>query len=77
MKPELSTLDQITNAAESGDWRAALLLAATYRELGEERDDIQRAASSIRHPYLYQEMGYDPADLIKRGISALKRRYSL
>lgn len=59
-----------------GDWRAALKLAASFYDLGAERDVIRTAWDALAHPDFYRQLGKDPEALERAGRAALERRYS-
>ena len=73
---EDTKLARIRQAMREGNWDEALRLAARYRRLGEHAEVIRRAANALASPGIYQELGYDLAQLRADGIAALKERYS-
>ena len=68
-------IDKLRALMDAGDWDAALKLASRFPRLGEQRDDIRRAASALLSPGMYRGMGKDPGALIDAGRAALIARY--
>jgi hypothetical protein len=69
-------LARIRKAMRDEDWERALRLAAKFHRLGEHAEAIQRAASALANPTLYEDLGYDLKQVKAEGIKALKERYS-
>ena len=72
MKTKLSA---VRDAATSGDWRKAILLAAKFGDLGDERNAILSAREAINRPDFQRQINRDPEVLIAAGVVALKSRY--
>lgn len=70
-------LSKLKAAMAAGDEVAALRIAAKFPRLGEDKVDIQRAWAAHTSPDMYQDMGYDPAELFRRGIDAIRSRYGI
>lgn len=70
-------LNKIKSAAASGDWRTAILIAAKFGELGEQRNAILSAREAYLRPEFQKQLRRDPDALIAAGINALKERYWL
>lgn len=70
-------LDGIKAAAGRGDWRAALLAAARFPDLGEHRGAILSAREALERPGFQRQLGRQPEALVEAGIAALKARYRL
>jgi len=69
-------LARIRKAMLHGDWETALRLAARFQRLGEHAKAIRRAADTIAHPLIYQQMGLDLEKIKNDGIVALKERFN-
>ena len=67
--PELRAIMQ------SGRWRASILAASKFAELGEQRGAILSAREAYLRPEFQRQLGRDPERLIKVGIAAMKVRY--
>jgi hypothetical protein len=70
-------LDKVKAAARSGDWKAAIGIAAKFGQLGDERAAITRAHEAYCRPDFLRQIGRDPEAAIAAGIAALKSRYRL
>jgi hypothetical protein len=66
---------QLRALMHAGDWRAAILLAAKFQDLGAERGNILAAREAYLRPGFQRQLRRDPETLITAGIAALKRRY--
>ena len=72
-----TALQKLTAHVTTGDWRAALKLAASWPQLGTHRDAIQQGWAALRNPDFYRELGKDPEQLVAAGQAAIKERYGL
>lgn len=70
-------LSKLKAAWQRGDRVEALRIAAKFPRLGEHKEAIQRAWAAYQNPKFYQQIGRDPARLIKQGVEAMKERYDL
>lgn len=61
----------------AGEHRKALGLAATWPQLGEHKEAIQRGWAAAAHPRFYIELGMDPDAIYSAGLAALIERYEL
>ncbi len=61
----------------AGDWRAALKLAASFADLGAEKEPIMRGWEAFARPEFQRALHKDPAALIEAGKAALMRRYTV
>lgn len=77
MKTLETKLSGVVRAADAGDWRRAILLAAKFGDLGTQRNAILSAREAINRPDFQRQLKRDPATLIAAGVSALKERYRL
>lgn len=75
MNPLKTKLSQLREFMAAGDWPAALRLANSFGDLGQQKDAIQRAYSAMTRPDFYREIGRDPAALEAAGRAALIARY--
>ena len=76
MEP-VTKIAKLRDAADRGDWREALRIAARFPELGDERAAIVRAHEAAWRPGFYRQLGKNPEALVAAGIAALKARYRL
>ncbi len=60
-----------------GDHRSALRLAASWGQLGGQRDAITRGWAAMSHPAFYEAIGKDPSVLVAHGLDAIRSRYSI
>lgn len=61
----------------TGDYRAALKLAASWGRLGKHKEAITRGWAAINNAKFYREIGQDPAALQTAGIAAIRERYKI
>ncbi len=66
-------IDKLAAHMRSGNWQAALSLAAKFPRLGAHADVIRRAHEATHRPAFYRQM--DPEQLVQAGVEALKERY--
>jgi hypothetical protein len=74
VQTKLSKLKQYMAA---GDYRAALRLAASWGELGDHKETIQKGRAADVHPEFYLAIGENPVELVAAGIAAIRERYHL
>lgn len=77
MNPLKTKLSEVREAAAAGNWKQAILKAAKFGDLGNERNDILSAREAINRPDFMRQLRRDPETLIAAGINALKQRYQL
>ncbi len=68
-------IDKLAAHMRSGNWQAALSLAAKFPRLGAHADVIRRAHEATHRPAFYRQIGMDPEQLVQAGVAALKERY--
>ena len=68
-------LAQVRALMAAGDTRAAVLMAAKFGELGEQRAAILSAREAFLRPDFQRQLGRDPAALIDAGAAALHERF--
>lgn len=56
-------------------WGDALLKAAKFADLGDEKAHILKAREALLRPVFQRQIGRDPDALIAAGVAALQRRY--
>lgn len=66
---------EIRALLESGRLREAVLRAAKFQDLGEQRERILSAREAYQRPDFQKQIGKDPLALINDGIAALRERY--
>lgn len=71
----VSKPQQIIDAMARGDHRHALRIAASFPQLGKEKEAITRGWSACQRPEFYRQLGKDPETLIRLGAEAVSRRY--
>ncbi len=76
MLPE-TKLSQLKQHMADGDSRAALKLAASFSQLGQQKVAITRAWNAITSPAFYREIGRNPDKLIEQGLEAIQERYGI
>lgn len=74
MKTKLSKLKELM---ATGDFRAALKLAASFSQLGSQKIQIRRGWQAIQSPDFYREIGKNPDELVAAGVAAIRERYNL
>lgn len=70
-------LDKLKELWASGQYRAALKLAASWPRLGTHKEAITRGWAAATNPGLYRGMGKDPGKLYADGLHAVAARYEL
>ncbi len=70
-------LSKLKAAAESGDWRKAVSIAAKFPRLGDYRAAILDAQSAYTNPAFLAQIGRDVDACIAAGKSALVAAYGL
>ncbi len=75
--PYETKLAKLKRLMQAGDHRAAIKLAAGWRQLGEHRERITRGWAAYNNGSFYTSIGQDPAAHIQDAIAALKERYQL
>lgn len=68
-------LSAVRAAYLAGDYRAAVLAAAKFQDLGEQRNAILSAREAYLRPDFQRQLGRDPEALKSAGIAALNARY--
>ncbi len=68
-------IDKLAAHMRSGNWQAALSLAAKFPRLGAHAAVIRRAHEATQQPAFYRQIGMDPEQLVQAGVEALKARY--
>ena len=68
-------IDKLAAHMRSGNWQAALSLAAKFPHLGAHAGVIRRAHEASHRPAFYRQLGLDPEQLVRAGVEALKERY--
>lgn len=61
----------------TGDYRAALRLAASFGRLGEHKEQITRGWAAMTRASFYRQIGKDPEVLVEAGIKAIEERYGI
>lgn len=69
-------IDILRSNIADGEWRKAILLAASFQMLGEQKADIMKAKEAILRPDFQRQIGRDVDALISAGITALNEKYT-
>jgi hypothetical protein len=72
-----SKLSIVRRHMQSGEWQAAVRLAARFPRLGEHRNAILDAHSAYTNPRFVAQLGKNPAALQDAGRAALLDRFGL
>jgi hypothetical protein len=72
---QTSKAAQIRAYLADGNVRAAVLLAASFQDLGDQRGAILSAREAYLRPDFQRQLGRDPEVLIASGREALRVRY--
>lgn len=75
-QPGVPAVEVLRSYMAAGDWRAALKLAASWPQLGEHREAIQRGWEAYARPDFQLQLGRNPTQLIAEGKAALVARYT-
>ena len=75
--PKINTtkLAQVRAHMAAGDMRAAILIAARFGELGQQKAAIQGAREAYLRPDFQKQLKRDPAALIAAGVAAMRERF--
>jgi hypothetical protein len=68
-------LSQVRCHMRAGDYRAAILMAAKFADLGAEKTAILSAREAYLRPDFQRQLRRDPDHLIAAGCAAMNRRY--
>ena len=68
-------LSKVKADMAAGRWGDAILRAAKFGVLGEEKAAILKAREALLRPRFQRQLGRDPDALIQGGCAALVRRY--
>ena len=69
-------LAQVREMMACGDMRGAVLMAAKFADLGNQRNAILSAREAYLRPTFQKQIGKNPDALIRAGIAALHERFS-
>lgn len=72
-----SKADMLREKARAGDWAGAFRIAASFQDLGAERNDILDARTALTNPRWVRQFGKDPDEAIQRGKDAMVARYKI
>ena len=75
MTGPIAKIDVLRGYMAAGDYRKALSLAASWPQLGAEKQAIQRGHEAYARPDFQRQLNRCPKALIAEGIAALHRRY--
>jgi len=70
-------LDTLRDAADRGDWRGAIAIAARFPQLGAHRAAVLDAHTAYTNPRFLAQLGRDPAAAIAEGRAALIAKYRI
>lgn len=70
-----SALANVRHLIAMGDWRAAILTAAKFPDLGDEAAAIHRGREALLRPSFQRQLKRDPTQMIEEAKVALVRRY--
>ena len=73
----MKKIEKLRALAAAGDMRGALLLAAKFSRLGDEKSAIHSAREAYLRPAFQKQIGRDPSKLIAAGIAALRGKYNV
>lgn len=75
MNMPATKLSFVLAAMAAGDWRQAVLLAAKFQDLGDQKAAILSAREAYLRPDFQRQLGRDVAALQAAGKAALIERY--
>jgi hypothetical protein len=70
-------LARVRALLDAGDEVGALRLAARFPRLGAEKETIQRGWAALQNPELYVELGFDPDELFRAAVAAVRAKYQI
>lgn len=71
----IKKIDQLRGLMAAGEWQKAILLAAKWHDLGQEKGRILGAREGLLREDFQRQLGKDPQALISDGVAGLKARY--
>jgi len=72
-----TALQKLKDLWATGDYRAALKLAAGWPRLGRHKDAIQSGWLAASNPDFYRQLKKDPEATYAAGVVAIAERYKL
>lgn len=76
MTQRITKLEQLCELMHNEDWRAAILFAAKFQDLGSHAKPIHQAREAYLRPDFQKQLGKDIDELKSIGEQALRERYS-
>jgi hypothetical protein len=70
-------LSKVRALLAAGDETAALRIVARFPRLGAEKEVITRGWAAHQNPDFYTALGFDPAELVRLAIAAVREKYGL
>lgn len=68
--------DLVKKYVANNEWLAALRIASKFNMLSRsEKKDLVRAFECHHNPLFYEQLGFDPEELKKKGIATLQKLY--
>ena len=72
-----SKAEILREKARSGDWDGAFRIAASFQDLGAERNAILDARTALTNPRWIKQFGRDPDAVVQAGKNAMIARYKI
>ena len=72
-----SKLSRVRALLAAGDEVAALRIVARFPRFGAQKEVITRGWSAHQNPDFYRALDFDPAELIRDAITAIRAKYEL
>jgi hypothetical protein len=72
-----SKLSKVRALLAAGDETAALRIVARFPRLGAEKEVITRGWGAHQNPAFYRALGFDPAELVRGAITAIRAKYRI
>ena len=72
-----SKLSKVRALVAAGDEVAALRIVARFPRLGAEKQVITRGWNAHQNSEFYRTLGFDPAELVRGAIAAIRAKYGI
>ena len=68
---------QVRALLVAGDEVGALRIVARFPRLGAEKEIITRGWAAHQNPDFYRSLGFDPTELVRAAVTAIRAKYEL
>jgi hypothetical protein len=72
-----SKLSRARALLAAGDEVGALRIVARFPRLGAEKEVITRGWAAQQNPDFYRALGFDPDELVRAAVAAIRQKYRI